>query len=287
MGKKMMGMLFLFCSILNGIFVLLEGKMVWFRLYNMLQYLERMTPNFDFSWNSSAALYSGAFINCWNVLWCSVASYVVVGASETPKDVLLDALGMLFLYNLDSIGSELGFVDADDWPGDRLGWIFQEMVKKNWEPLPEEERAMIGDTTMDGDPTQLCVKGCGRPVAEGPENKGRAYDTCCRGCGSGGVHDEECDQKETERRKTAKVEQADVKDQYEGGETQDWNTGGWIVLGMYNVTVCLLLTLAVVIPVLTACTPFNKLVPDLIQRIKCSSQSNGSTICQSCLHIWW
>jgi len=35
-------------------------------------------------------------------------------------------------------------------------------------------------------------------------------------------------------------------------------------LAMYNVTVCLLLLLAVVIPMLTAYTPFNKIVPELI-----------------------
>jgi len=102
--KKVMVMLFLLCFILNGIFVLLHAKMVWRKIYNMLQYLERRTPNFDFSNFSRVALFSGAIINCWTVLWCSLASYVVVGASESPKDVLLDALGMLFLYNLDRIG---------------------------------------------------------------------------------------------------------------------------------------------------------------------------------------
>jgi len=256
--KKLMGMLFLFCFILNGIFVLLDEKMVWFKIYNTLQYLERKTPNFDFKFSSSIALFSGAFINCWTVLWCSLASYVVVGASETPKDVLLDSLGMLFLYNMDNIGSELGFVDADDWPGERLGWIFQEMVKKNWEPSSEPEGS------VDGELMQLCIKGCGRPAAQGTDTRGRPFDTCCRGCGSGGAHDEECEEQETERRRKAKEEQEVVKNLYEGGETQDWNIGGWIVLGMFNVTVSLLLILAFVIPVLTAGTPFNKIVPELI-----------------------
>jgi len=261
--KKLMGMLFLFCFILNGIFVLLDGKMVWFKIYNTLQYLERKTPNFDFSFFSSAALYSGAFINCWTVLWCSLASYVVVGASETPKDVLLDALGMLFLYNLDRIGSELGFVDADDWPGDRLGWIFQEMVKKNWDPELDTDRGTVAEGTMEGEMRE-CIKGCGRPVAEGLDAKGRPFDTCCRGCGTGGEHDEECDEKHRERRKQQREEHMEVKDVYEGGETQDWNCGGYFILAMYNVTVVLLLILALVIPVLTAGTPFNKIVPELI-----------------------
>merc|ERR1712032_1014670 len=165
---------------------------------------------------------------------------------------------MLFLYNLASIGSELGFVDADDWPGDRLGWIFQEMVRKDWEPpSTDRDRAPSTEATMDSE-QRPCIKGCGRPAAAG------GFDTCCRGCGSGGAHDAECDEREKNRRQEEKKEEKQAKDAYEGGETQDWNVGGWIVLAMYNVTVCLLLLLAVVIPMLTAYTPFNKIVPELI-----------------------
>jgi len=254
--KKVMAMLFLLCFILNGIFVLIDAKMVWRRIYNMLQYLERRTPNFDFSIFSRVAPFSGAFINCWTVLWCSLASYVVVGASESPKDVLLDALGMLFLYNLDRIGSELGFVTRDDWPGDRLGWIFQEMVKKDWEPPQEADP----EAPMDGHPLQLCVKGCCRPRAEGTDRGGRPYDTCCHGCGKGQAHDDECDDQHRERLRAKK----EVSEIYIGGETKDWDWKGWFVMAMYNVTVILLLFLAVAIPVLTAYTPFNVIVAELI-----------------------
>jgi len=189
-----------------------------------------------------------------------LASYVVVGGSETPKDVLLDALGMLFLYNLDRIGREMGFVDRDDWPGDRLGWIFQEMVKKDWGPQLEEDP----EAPKDGHPMQLCVKGCCRPAAEGTDASGRHFDTCCRGCGNNGAHDDECDEKDRERKRMAIEERGDLRDLYEGGETHDWGIGGWLVLLMYNVTVTLLLPLAVVIPLLTAYTPFNMIVPELI-----------------------
>jgi len=215
--------------------------------------VERKTPNFDFQ--TTGFLYLAAFFNCWTVLWCSIASYVVVGASETPKDVLLDSLGMLFLYNLASIGGELGFVDADDWPGDRLGWIYQEMVLKNWAPDPESDRASMSSAGL-----RDCIKNCGRKAAEGTYN-GKPLETCCRGCANGQVHDEECERLYQERRKVEK-EQAKIIE-YEGGETQDWNCVGWVVLGMYNVTVVLLLLLAVVIPVLLAWTPFNLIVPEL------------------------
>jgi len=127
-SKKMMGLLFLFCFILNGIFVILDERAAWLRICKVLAYLDDKTPNFHF--RTYGFLWMGAFLDCWNVIWCSLACYVVVGASATPKDVLMDSLGMLFLYNLEKVGSDLSFVDADDWPGDRLGWIYAEMVDK-------------------------------------------------------------------------------------------------------------------------------------------------------------
>merc|ERR1712157_601813 len=83
----------------------------------------------------------GAFINCWIVMWTCLDMFVVVGASKTPQDLLLDSLGLLFLYNLDDIGGELGFVNEDDWPGLRIAWIYDELVM-TW---PEED-----ETDADG-----------------------------------------------------------------------------------------------------------------------------------------
>lgn len=52
----------------------------------------------------------------------------------------MDALGMLFVYNLDDISGDLGFVDHDDWDGLRLAWIYHEMVLPNWQPREGNER---------------------------------------------------------------------------------------------------------------------------------------------------
>merc|ERR1712224_526293 len=73
-------------------------------------------------------LFFGALVNCWVVIWSCLDMYVVVGASESPQDLLLDALGLLFLYRLDDVGGDLGFVDQDDWPGRRLAWLYNELV---------------------------------------------------------------------------------------------------------------------------------------------------------------
>lgn len=266
--KKCLGMLLMTCFILNGVFVVADGKQVWFKIYNMFQYIERSTPNFAFSATNRNFLFFAAFIKCWTVLWCTLCSYVIIGASATPKDVLLDSLGMLFLYNLDSIGGELGFVDSDDWPGARLGWIFAEMARKDWQPLLETTR---GEVCAEARPT--CVKACGRYAATGHDAKGRTLDTCCRGCGLGGAHDDECNEAHLQRRRKTggshggegPAEPGAADDDHAGGETGDWGCGGWFVLAAYNCTIVSLAALALVLPVLSAWTPFHLIVPDLIE----------------------
>ena len=84
----------------------------------------------DFKSIGHGFLGFGAFVNCWVVLWSCVDAYVIIGACSNTKDLLFDALGLLFLYNLDDIGGELGFLGDNDWPGLQLAWIHQEIVPK-------------------------------------------------------------------------------------------------------------------------------------------------------------
>merc|ERR1712050_240558 len=76
----------------------------------------------------------GAFVNTWVVGFCCLDMYVVVGASNNPQDLLLDALALLFLYNLDDIGASIAFIDEDDWPALRIAWIYNEVVN----PCPDD-----------------------------------------------------------------------------------------------------------------------------------------------------
>merc|ERR1712066_1174916 len=80
-------------------------------------------------------LVMGAIVNCWVVFWSALDMYVVCGASNTPQDLLMDALGLLFLYNLDDIGGDMAFLEEDDWPALRLAWIYEIMVH----PTPDED----------------------------------------------------------------------------------------------------------------------------------------------------
>ncbi|CAJ1444226.1 unnamed protein product, partial [Effrenium voratum] len=48
-------------------------------------------------------------------------------------------------------------------------------------------------------PEGFCVKGCGKPVADGLTKNGNPYKTCCRGCALGFGHDLRCGLKDGER----------------------------------------------------------------------------------------
>jgi hypothetical protein len=123
---KALGIIFILTFILNGLFVVMEEQKTWRDLYNTFKYLDWKNESFDAP--GEFWLFFGALVNCWVVIWSCLDMYVVVGASESPQDLLLDALGLLFLYRLDDIGGDLQFIDADDWPGRRIAWIYQELV---------------------------------------------------------------------------------------------------------------------------------------------------------------
>jgi len=71
----------------------------------------------------------GAFVNTWVIVWLSIDMYFVMGVSDTVQDVLMDALGLAFLYNLDDVSGDLGFVDEDDWPGLQIAWVDERQKK--------------------------------------------------------------------------------------------------------------------------------------------------------------
>jgi len=117
----------IFC--LNGVFVIMDERRSWEKMDRMFNYLNQRTS----TWlRGEGFLFLDAFTNCWVILWCCLATIVVIGPADNPRDVMFDSLGLLFLYNLDDISGDLGFLNHDDWPGQRLAWIDEEMAAVNW-----------------------------------------------------------------------------------------------------------------------------------------------------------
>jgi len=131
-STKALGMLMMLAFILNGLFVLLDEKDTWKQIYNTFRYLDVMNPRFRIS--GMPALYTDAIMNMWVITWCCLDVFLVIGSSQSPSSVLMDALSLVFLYNLDDVGGDLGFVNEDDWPGSRLAWIYKNCVH----PCPDE-----------------------------------------------------------------------------------------------------------------------------------------------------
>jgi len=127
---KILSTLFLFVFSINGLYVILQEKQSWLKIYKTFRYLKHNTPNMDV--RGEPFLILGPIVNSWVILLTCVASFTILGASFSPRNVLFDALGLLFLYNLDDVDGDLGFVSTDDWDGLRLGWVYKEMVEPNY-----------------------------------------------------------------------------------------------------------------------------------------------------------
>jgi len=124
---KLLGMCFLEAFILNALFVTQDERKAEEKVWDIFGHLKRNTPNYEV--HGSLYLFMGSFVNNWLVVVCTLDAYMIIGASRTPSDLLLDSLALLFLFNLDDVGGDLGFVDEDDWPGDRIAWIHSEIVQ--------------------------------------------------------------------------------------------------------------------------------------------------------------
>jgi len=143
---KLLSSLFLFVFQLNGLYVLIEEKQSWMKIYKTFRYLKHNTPNMDV--RGGGFLIAGALTNQWVVIMTSIAAFTVLGSSFSPRDLLFDALGLLFLYNFDDVNSSLGFVTEDDWDGVRLGWIYREMVAANYHPADAEATSQKFDPVV-------------------------------------------------------------------------------------------------------------------------------------------
>ncbi|CAK0869620.1 unnamed protein product [Prorocentrum cordatum] len=104
----------------------------WRKNDNIFRYLNRINPSVDL--HGERWLYFGAFTNLWVIFSCVIDSYFVIGGSLSPKEIIMDSLGLLFLFNLDDTSGDVQFVSGDAWPGDRLVWVHDKVVVVDYQP---------------------------------------------------------------------------------------------------------------------------------------------------------
>merc|ERR1711920_1122512 len=73
---------------------------------------------------ASCWLWIGAFVNVWCLVLCATCMWpLFITSEDSVKDVVFDALGLAFLYNLDDAAGDLGFLEHQ-WDEDQMGDIY-------------------------------------------------------------------------------------------------------------------------------------------------------------------
>mmetsp|Transcript_17342 Transcript_17342/g.40686 ORF Transcript_17342/g.40686 Transcript_17342/m.40686 type:complete len:414 (-) Transcript_17342:90-1331(-) len=148
LSKHVVATLFLIMFCLNGAMVIEQDRVVSMKISSMLDQIGKDMPDYlkevKFEW-----LYAGRIMNCLVVIECSVIVYFAFVLSETPMDVLFNSMAVTFLYNLDDIGGEMGFLGDDDWDGEELGKLYYNSVSQLMDDKGITEAGFDPDTIAE------------------------------------------------------------------------------------------------------------------------------------------
>jgi hypothetical protein len=89
---------------------------------------------------SMSILTFGRFMNAWTTIGCVLALPYLFYNAEDPKDLVVDALSIAFLYSIDDVGGELGGIDESRWNALFIGTCAYliEISKKRYETFHAE-----------------------------------------------------------------------------------------------------------------------------------------------------
>lgn len=88
----------------------------------------------------------GPLINIWVILLCTCDMVLVFWKAESPKDVVFDSLGLLFLYNLSYVPGSLDAI-FPAWPAATVGEVYWRQVQ-SW--FSEMELTFEDDHNWEG-----------------------------------------------------------------------------------------------------------------------------------------
>lgn len=152
MGKKLLGFVFMVLFMLNAALVLQNEKRQLDKLIALAEALDgyskvsTMQPSKGCWCTRESGIISwgflalGPFMNCWTILGCSSAILPCLIDADNVKDVIFDALALLFLVSLDDVTGDLGYLTSI-WDGELLGAIYG-TIKTNKEKERKEKRTM-------------------------------------------------------------------------------------------------------------------------------------------------
>eukprot|EP00811_Abedinium_folium_P001391 NODE_11270_length_1297_cov_6.830769.p1 GENE.NODE_11270_length_1297_cov_6.830769~~NODE_11270_length_1297_cov_6.830769.p1 ORF type:complete len:312 (-),score=53.34 NODE_11270_length_1297_cov_6.830769:263-1198(-) len=120
--KQALGTMFLFLFNLYGVYSLRKQGSVNDKLWEIATFCKDNNSVVKRRW-----IFVGAFMNVFCIIGLSVCMWPLFELADSPKDVLFDALGLMFLYHLDDIDGELGFI-SDRWDATFYGMLHLEVT---------------------------------------------------------------------------------------------------------------------------------------------------------------
>eukprot|EP00401_Gymnodinium_catenatum_P079031 CAMPEP_0117498958 /NCGR_PEP_ID=MMETSP0784-20121206/21988_1 /TAXON_ID=39447 /ORGANISM="" /LENGTH=327 /DNA_ID=CAMNT_0005294071 /DNA_START=42 /DNA_END=1025 /DNA_ORIENTATION=- len=123
--QHILALLFLLLFILNAFVVVETEARTWLKLRAFIHLLPpRFMENGSFFWLTMGPIVLAHVVvgNCVNVL---LLGFVY----NAPTDVVLNAFGLFFLYELDLVDSELGILDGMGWEARSVGVLYTELTQ--------------------------------------------------------------------------------------------------------------------------------------------------------------
>lgn len=167
--KRVLALLFIILFALNGTHVMhkqarvMEKKLDLCAVFDFVAKEDqkdvdgktRKTPPPATCW-----LWVDAIVNSWCLILCTLSTVPIMLFAEGPKDVLFDALGLMFLYNLDDIGGDLGLLE-DEWDEKQFGNLFGSLAehkRPDQSPLAEKRNDSGSDSSPEEDSLLHAIK---------------------------------------------------------------------------------------------------------------------------------
>lgn len=153
--SHLLSTLFLFVFILNGIYVIRDDKQKSEKIWYLVSVLEKDGSGVvNRTW-----LRVGAFINSWVVVISAICMGPCFMLSKSPKDIIFDAFALLFLFRLDDVNGDLGFLE-EQWDSEKFGKLYEDV--RSWEEKDQragslESGQVSGSNTgSDDDVDNMC-----------------------------------------------------------------------------------------------------------------------------------
>eukprot|EP00439_Symbiodinium_sp_Y106_P040835 s1045_g5.t1 len=146
--SHLLSTLFLFVFILNGIYVIRDDKQKSEKIWYLVSVLEKDGSGVvNRTW-----LRVGAFINSWVVVISAICMGPCFMLSKSPKDIIFDAFALLFLFRLDDVNGDLGFLE-EQWDSEKFGKLYEDV--RSWEEKDQRAGSLESGQAVGRIPAQF------------------------------------------------------------------------------------------------------------------------------------